>query len=142
MYRLRGHHLLCLLGYRGMGYSAGYVAAMTALHTDLRRNAGTRVHIVLGPDDLCAHFPEDQDCHCQERTVMERDARILAELGLKPGATISWREIEERITDTVVPADIPRFCATCPWLSYGVCEEGVRRIHSGQGLYPVAEDGV
>ena len=30
MYKLRGHHLFCLLGYKGMGYSQEYVDNMTA----------------------------------------------------------------------------------------------------------------
>ena len=38
MYKLRGHHLFCLLGYKGMGYSQEYVENMTVLHQSLRDN--------------------------------------------------------------------------------------------------------
>ncbi|WAH36092.1 DUF1284 domain-containing protein [Alicyclobacillus dauci] len=138
MYRLRGHHLLCLLGYRGMGYSDEFVKQMTNLHSALRENSSTEIELVEGPDDLCAKFPDDKPCHCLEQTVMKRDAVILERLGLQVGEVVSWGEIETRIAYTIWPSDVPSFCATCPWLSYGVCEEGVARIQNGQGLYPVS----
>jgi len=140
MVRLRGHHLLCLLGYQGMGYSPEYVANMTAIHTRLRRTPDTPVEIVEGPDLLCQAFPADdpaQPVHCEEERVMWRDAQILARLGLRPGAVISWQEILDRIIEDVAVEDIPQFCHTCPWLSYGVCEAGLARLKRGEGLLPV-----
>jgi uncharacterized protein len=140
MYRLRGHHLLCLPGYRGMGYSREYVVEMTKLHTTLRLYPDTTVEIVLGPDDLCAHFPSDGDCHCMEKGVFERDVQVLSELGLQVGDVVTWSIVEERIRSALDAKDIDRICPTCPWRSYGVCAEGIDRIRSGNGLYPVSSD--
>lgn len=136
-YRLRGHHLLCLLGYRGMGYSEKYVQEMTKLHAALRGNSETRVTPVEGPDDLCCNFPADQPYHCEERTVHERDASVLVKLGLEADRTYTWRDIEARVAENVIPSDVPVLCSTCPWLSYGVCEEGVDRVIRGEGLVEV-----
>jgi hypothetical protein len=137
MIRLRGHHLVCLLGYRGMGYSEAYAANMTRVHSRLRKEPETPVLIVTGPDDLCAWFPEDQPYHCEDENVHERDAAVLKQLGLEPGLQTTWREVEQGLAKRFVPADIPRLCSTCPWLGYGVCEDGIRRIRAGKGLYPV-----
>ncbi|MBX6352957.1 MAG: DUF1284 domain-containing protein [Thermoflavifilum sp.] len=137
MIRLRGHHLLCLLGYRGMGYSEAYAENMTRVHDQLRRRPETMVMLTAGPDDLCAHFPPDQPYHCQDANVHERDAAVLRRLGLRVGGVVAWGEIERRLAAQFVPEDIPRLCCTCPWLAYGVCEDGVRRIRAGEGLYPV-----
>ncbi|TYP79705.1 DUF1284 domain-containing protein [Paenibacillus methanolicus] len=131
---LRGHHLLCLLGYRGMGYSAEYVKNMTNVHRRLLREPETECLIVEGPDQLCACFPADGDYHCESRTVGERDALIIATLGLAVGQRLAWSEILARVAASVKPEDLNRICATCPWLAYGVCQEGVRMVGCGQPL--------
>lgn len=75
--RLRGHHLLCLLTYKGLGYSQEFVAGMTA--TAGRLIAGATVEIVEGPDDICEPLCRaEQHPHCHETTVPERDRRALS----------------------------------------------------------------
>lgn len=137
MVRLRGHHLLCLLGYRGMGYSAEYVANMTQIHGLLRTNPGTSVTVVSGPDDLCAKFPSDKPCHCLDDDISVRDAAVLEKLGFREGCVLTWQDIEAREAERLHPQDVPALCHTCSWLAYGVCEEGVARIRNGQGLFAV-----
>ena len=138
MFRLRGHHLLCLLGYQGMGYSAEYTENMTRLHQTLRSQPETEILLVFGPDDLCDKFPRDHPYHCIESNVHQRDNDILNHLGVEIGQVWTWSTLEQRISGNVVPRDIPRFCSTCPWLPYGVCEKGVDRIKAHMGL-PVIE---
>ncbi|MFD0695677.1 DUF1284 domain-containing protein [Paenibacillus sp. GCM10027628] len=134
---LRGHHLLCLLGYRGMGYSEQFCENMTAVYEKLRNHPETTIRIVLGPDDLCAAYPADQESHCEGRTVYQRDAEIVEKLGLQVGMERSWAEICSQVAEHVAPSDIGHLCATCRWQPYGVCEEGVRIIASGGALPPV-----
>ncbi|WP_438938625.1 DUF1284 domain-containing protein [Alicyclobacillus suci] len=136
-YRLRGHHLLCLLGYRGMGYSPEYVQNMTQLHRRLREQPETLVTLVVGPDDLCAKFPETQPCHCHDATIMQRDSAVRQRLGVEAGETYRWSDIEQRIQNHIVASDIATLCRTCSWRSYGVCEAGVERLHNGEGLFEV-----
>jgi hypothetical protein len=135
--RLRGHHLLCMLGYRGMGYSEAYAANMNAVHERLRKEPDTTVALVEGADDLCACFPADRPYHCDSDTVSRRDAAVLERLGLQTGEALAWSEVLRRIAGNVSPADVPAWCATCPWLSYGVCEEGVELVRQGRGLRPL-----
>ncbi|RBW68346.1 DUF1284 domain-containing protein [Bacillus taeanensis] len=134
MYKLRGHHLFCLLGYRGMGYSQEFVANMTRLHQTLRDNPKTWVELVKGPDCLCEKYPNPGEYHCQGSHIYERDAAILAKLGLKIGQILKWEDIESHIRNHVVPSDIQVVCETCSWRSYGVCEEGMQEIIEGKGL--------
>lgn len=137
MYKLRGHHLFCLLGYRGMGYSEEYVKNMTRLHQTLRETPSTLVEIVEGPDQLCAKFPNSGTYHCQDENIYLRDSVILEKLGLRIGQVLSWEEIEGCIRRSVVPSDIQIVCETCSWRSYGVCEEGIKEIHEMKGLRKV-----
>jgi uncharacterized protein len=134
MFKLRGHHLFCLLGYRGMGYSEEYVENMTRLHQTLRNNPETLIELVKGPDQLCEKFPNSGKYHCQEDDIHERDAAILEKMGLRIGQIVKWEDIESCIRHFVVPGDIQRVCESCSWRSYGVCEEGVQEIHEGKGL--------
>ena len=137
MYKLRGHHLFCLLGYRGMGYSKEYVENMTRLHQTLRENPNTSILLVKGPDHLCEKYPNTGTYHCQDDNIYERDAAILEKMGLEIGQILQWCEIESRIQKYVVPTDIQHVCETCSWRSYGVCEEGIQDIHQGKGLRKV-----
>ena len=83
MVQLRGHHLFCLLGYRGMGYSKEYVENMTKLHRTLRSNPETLIELVDGPDHLCAKYPNSGEYHCKDQNIYVRDAVILEKMGLK-----------------------------------------------------------
>lgn len=131
--RLRGHHLLCLLGYRGMGYSDDFCVNMTAIYEKLRSEPETDVEIIIGPDDVCKAYPPDKTNHC-EGTVYGLDANVLAKLGLKTGERGSWQAICDRVAKTMVPEDISHLCLTCPWEKYGVCAEGVGLIVEGKPL--------
>jgi uncharacterized protein len=137
MYKLRGHHLFCLLGYRGMGYSREYVENMTIVHQTLRNNPSTLVQIVKGPDHLCEKYPNTGEYHCQNASIFERDAMILEKMGLRVGQILRWEDIETRIQKHVIPADIQTVCESCSWRSYGVCEEGVQEMIEGKGLREV-----
>lgn len=131
--KLRGHHLLCLLGYRGMGYSDDFCVNMTEIYETLRADSETRIEIVNGPDDVCRAYPPDKPNHCNG-PVHVQDTAVLNKLGLKPGHQSSWREVCQLVAEYVVPADISHLCSSCPWESYGVCQEGVQLVVSGKAL--------
>lgn len=137
MIKLRGHHLFCLLGYRGMGYSEEYVENMTRLHQTLRNNLKTRILLVKGPDQLCEKYPNSGEYHCQNDNIYIRDSVILEKLGLKIGQIMNWEDIELLIRSYIVPSDIQSICKTCSWRSYGVCEEGIQEILERKGLREV-----
>lgn len=137
MFKLRGHHLFCLLGYRGMGYSEEYVENMTRLHQTLRDNPKTWIQLVEGPDQLCEKYPNSGTYHCKDENIYVRDSAILEKMGLKIGQVLKWEDIELSIKNHVVPSDIQSVCETCNWRSYGVCEEGIQDILEGKGLREV-----
>ncbi|MFX4302810.1 DUF1284 domain-containing protein [Alicyclobacillus tolerans] len=140
--RLRGHHLLCMLGFRGMGYSKEFVEHMKNVYNQLRIEPQTEVLIVTGPDELCHYFPDNQCYHCEDKNVADRDQQILVKLGLHSGQKLAWQSVESRIRQHMHPSDIAVLCSTCSWRSYGVCEEGVQRIKEGYSLLPLPKKSV
>lgn len=135
--RLRGHHLLCLLGYRGKGYSDGFCANMTEIYETLRLRPETEIEVIDGPDDICRAFPTDQISHCRNESVYRKDRDILAQAGFEIGNRASWSFVLSRVAERVQPEDIRSLCADCRWEPYGLCKEGVAHIHGSQALRPL-----
>lgn len=127
--RLRGHHLLCLLGYRGKGYSDGFCANMTRVYEQLRTAPETRIELIEGPDEICAAFPADQPAHCENGSVYRKDREIAGRIGIAVGETRAWSDICVAVAERVQPDDIGSLCRDCRWEPYGLCREGVSHIH-------------
>ena len=54
---LRGHHLLCILGFRGLGYDEAFVANMTRVVGLIRKKPETVFTLTDSADILCATCP-------------------------------------------------------------------------------------
>ncbi|MBI4308042.1 MAG: DUF1284 domain-containing protein [Chloroflexi bacterium] len=135
--RLRGHHLLCVLGFRGKGYSAAFVENMARVVGHIRLEKDTPVRVLLKPDDICHPCPFRLDDRCRrkpdaEERVQVHDADVMARLGVLGGAMLPWSEIEARIAKHIAPEDLHQICRTCSWLSLGYCTEGVSELKSGK----------
>ena len=134
--RLRGHHLLCSLGFRGLGYSPGFVVRMTEVLATLAAAPHTEVLLTDEADVLCAAFPTDQPPHCGEQRVRLRDRAVLRRLGWAPGQVRAWQLIRQGLAQCFVPADIELLCASCPWRPLGYCAEGLERLRAESGPSP------
>ena len=119
--RLRGHHLLCLLTYKGLGYSPEFVAGMTA--TAARLVAGATAEIVEGPDDICEPLCRaEEHPHCHEATVPERDRRALSLVSdllgrsLNSGDRLAFdEELRARLRSAYRDGAFETACALCEW---------------------------
>lgn len=137
MFKLRGHHLFCLVGFKGMGYSQEFAENMKRIHKELKKNPKTLIHIIDGVDQICEKYPKDKVYHCTDKNIFNRDEQILKILGLHVGQVLPWEEVESRIRKFVTPEDIDVLCYSCSWRSYGVCKGGIQRILNGAGLWEV-----
>jgi uncharacterized protein len=136
--RLRAHNLLCLQGFRGLGYSEAFVARMRAVHADLAANPERGVEVLAAPDTLCAACPHLREgCTLggpdHEAHMRAQDEAVLSALALEAGAVVPWREILARIGARVGGADLPRLCTTCPWLPLGWCAQGIDALAARGG---------
>jgi hypothetical protein len=138
--RLRAHTLLCLQGFRGMGYSPGFIDNMAAIHRILTDHPQSLVEILDGPDDVCEACPHRQLGGCTlngdrtEDDMKDQDHIVLQRLGLRVGSRIPWRDVLDRIHASVHADDLPSICGHCRWLPLGLCREGIERLH-----HPIAD---
>lgn len=133
---LRAHNLLCLLGFRGEGYSVAYVREMWDVHKTLTADPSRRVLVLDTPDRLCGACPNLRMGGCtlqgpeHEAHMRSQDEDVLARLDLEAGETYAWEEILGRIAGHIRGGDLPGICTTCPWLHLGWCAEGIERLRT------------
>lgn len=130
---LRGHQLLCVLGFRGYGYSPTFVEHMTAVVARLRRDDATVVRVTSAPADLCAacpHLGPDGCIHTpgSEERVHQRDLTVMARLDIGAGDALPWGTIKERIAATIRPQDLQEICRGCTWLPHGYCAQDLDEL--------------
>lgn len=136
--KLRGHTLLCLQGFRGLGYSSGFVENLSRIHNELRTNNETPVEVLDTIDAVCEACPhESRTTGCTlngaqtEAAIQAQDRLVLKLLGLRPGESVTWKELLRRISIHVSGDDLPTICGQCRWLSLGYCSSGIDQLRGG-----------
>ena len=133
MITIRGHHLLCIHGFKGMGYSESFVKEMEKIVTLLREepnNPMLEVKVVKQLDDVCQGCPNNGKSHClsDENHVTQMDQRVIKQLGIEAGHIYTKHELLLATQQKVEPSDLDYICEGCSWLSYGVCKEGIQLL--------------
>lgn len=134
MIRLRGHTVLCLQGFRGEGYSRGFIENLTRIHRDLTEHPETLVTLVDTPDAVCGACPHRAEIGCSlngdasEQEMRAQDRHVLALLRFQPGVCVRWVDILDRIRRSVTGDSLPGICGRCRWLPLGYCREGIERL--------------
>jgi hypothetical protein len=131
---LRAHHLICLLGFRGLGYSPEFLQDMTKIVFELLSCPETLIEVVYGPDDICTPCPflKDGGCHEEgthsEEITKKRDRAVMMRLGLVSGEKVTWYAVEQRIRSSISLQDLEQICQDCRWLPLGYCVAGLERL--------------
>jgi uncharacterized protein len=134
---LRGHHLLCVHGFKGMGYSPSFVEKMKEIVRDMRDpEKDFDISVVAGFDEACSACPHRGESLCSgsvksNNKVMGLDRRTIEHLGLKAGGVYKKSYLIELTAQKVAPKDLDHICAGCSWLEYGVCKEGIDLLNKG-----------
>jgi uncharacterized protein len=131
---LRGHHLLCVQGFRGMGYSDDFVANMKEIVTEIRnQELDFPITIVAGFDNACMECPNRGDRVCEanegsQKHVLSMDMKVINHLGLIIGKNYQKSTLLKEIATKIEPDDLDYLCKGCSWLQYGVCKEGITEL--------------
>lgn len=132
---LRGHHLLCVHGFEGMGYSPAFVEKMSKIVSEIRNETlDYPIRVVIGLDETCFHCPHKGDGFCNspmsDSHVVNLDKNIMGYLGIKHGEVYKKSELVSLVANKVEPDDLDFLCKGCSWLSYGVCKKGIATLKS------------
>jgi hypothetical protein len=137
--RLRGHHFLCILTYKGYGYTPAFVANLTEVVTAIAN--GQPVHLVEGPDDICNGFTEecralcDHDCARPDTMEIDRLA-VEAIMPLLP-ATLEGMILDAATIDGLrkdyARGAIRAACQRCSWKD--LCDDIVASGFDGVKLF-------
>ncbi|MBO8157371.1 MAG: DUF1284 domain-containing protein [Bacillaceae bacterium] len=131
---LRGHHLLCVHGFRGMGYSSEFVQKMQQIVEEIRNtDLDFPVQVIAGLDETCFSCPHKGEGYCNKSPesnahVLGMDRRVISHLGLEDGQVYQKSELVKAVKKYVEPEDLDELCKGCSWLEYGVCKEGIAEL--------------
>ncbi len=133
---IRAHHLLCLLGFRGLGYSQEFVEKMGEVAKELHLSSTFPITVLAQCDVICVSCPHNKDNKCQKKADSEskaeaRDLEVLRRLGFAVGAQMPVEKVWVRIKARLIPEDIVEICQGCEWLELGHCAEGLGRLGIG-----------
>lgn len=123
--QLRGHHFLCILTYRGYGYTPAFVENMSSIVADISK--GRPVRLIDGPDDICNGLTSADRilCNhdCGKAETREIDRLAVDEIsGLLPVATASPLVLDAATVEAMRQAfanqGIRSACRRCSWSEF------------------------
>jgi len=140
---LRGHHLLCMFGFRGLGYSPEFVENMSRVVDAFFSERRHDFALVADCDEICKACPYlwDGECHrgkSRGKAARRRDLEVLESLALSPGTSHPNSFLRRRVKERISVEDLLRICAGCQWLPCGYCTEGLRDFAEASGEPPGA----
>ena len=115
--KLRGHHLLCLQGFQGYGYSKDFVLNMTHIN-ELRKSEGCTVTLTNAPDDICSSCPNLKSNLCenenQNRVIVKMDDEVLSKLeyGNEYNSLDLFKEVSLKFNTL---KSVENICNNCKW---------------------------
>ncbi len=131
--RLRAHHLMCVNGFKGHGYSAEYIKNFWKIFYELK-NENPIIEVVDGLDSICNPCPNKGDGICapngksDEDRIQLLDRAYFKTLNLKPGQKLHWSEVLNLIKIKVSEDDFNKNCEPCSWKKLGYCLEALKKI--------------
>ena len=131
---LRAHHLLCLLGFQGIGYTADFIRNFHKVKRLVEQNPDLEIEVVEACDVVCIQCPNAQGLDCykgglsENRNVRDMDRRVMEKLGIKPGDRFKAREIFDLIREKIKPGDLQDICCGCEWQTLGFCQRGLEQL--------------
>lgn len=133
---LRGHHFLCILTYKGKGYSQAFVENMTAQVAAIR--TGRPVMLVTGPDAICGGLTEgcraDVQHDCDAPETLRLDALALEAVSdalgrdLAKALPLSAKDIAI-LREKYASGTIRAACKDCSWKAF--CDQIVGESFTG-----------
>lgn len=120
---IRAHHLLCIQGFQGRGYSPEFIKNMREIKKFLQMNPSTPIKVSCEVDAICKYCPHKIDASCKkfpeaEKKIKKMDLKSLKYLGLKEKNVYNYSHIQKLITEKLSFKDLKKICGFCRWIKY------------------------
>ena len=119
--KIRAHHLLCMQGFQGYGYSEDFSKNMAEIIEALQNFPEHEIEIIAGNDSICTCCPYNIDKKCQESQgsndkIVSMDLKVLEKLDITPGSIFKAEKIF-KITNKKLKTyiDVKEICGNCSW---------------------------
>ncbi len=117
--RVRAHHILCMQGFQGLGYSKEFTRNMTQITEKIRNNPSFFIKIVIGADSICKHCPHLSNGVCEMemdslKFISSMDVLVLENLNMEAGSVISSAQLKT-LTGSLSPKIVKEICGDCSW---------------------------
>ncbi|MEQ2129747.1 DUF1284 domain-containing protein [Caldanaerobacter subterraneus KAk] len=129
---IRGHHFLCVLGFRGLGYDEKFVKNMDEIIRKLNNEQDMLIKVVDNVDNICSMCPNNVNGECTEEeypgSVKGKDRAVLKILGIEVGEAVWYKDVVDKIKENMTEEKMMNICKDCEWFSLGYCLEGIRKL--------------
>ncbi len=119
--KIRAHHLLCIQGFQGYGYSKDFVDNMDRIIKIINLDPDREIELIRECDDICLHCPHHIKGKCRKRIgsswkIRLIDKRILKELKLKENTTGKVNDFLSFVNKNFRNiSDVKNICRCCSW---------------------------
>ncbi|MCM8814962.1 MAG: DUF1284 domain-containing protein [Candidatus Omnitrophica bacterium] len=137
--KIRPHHLFCLLGFKGIGYSETFVKNMDKILNMIKEDPELKVNLVMGGDDICAFCPYFSNMKCVKKSdseiiLRDKERRIISIMDVDIPSSAKLSELYKKIRDRFAVDMLDNLCKDCQWYSMGDCKTGLRMLKRGEYL--------
>lgn len=118
--KIRAHHLLCLQGFQGHGYSEEFNINMGKIVKSLNSNPKQEIEIIAGFDVICSCCPHNKKEKCKNLIfnwmIEKTDAKILKKIGLDAGIFVQADGAFNLVNKKFKTFDeAKKICGNCSW---------------------------
>lgn len=118
---IRAHHLLCIQGFQGKGYSSEFLKNMDYLIKILDKKTSI-VKVIDEPDSICSYCPHLKENVCFESDNSEKRIKLMDNItlqiiGLECGQTYPYHEIVDKIKN-ISFSQLSEICGYCQWRDF------------------------
>ncbi|MDI6644316.1 MAG: DUF1284 domain-containing protein [Methanobacteriaceae archaeon] len=134
--KIRAHHLLCIQGFQGYGYSREFEENMWQIIDNLNATDLSYVKITSECDDICYKCPHNQDNTCNESSlskshVVDMDRIVLEKIRVDEGFIGKSSVIFEKVNSIFNNIkNLQEVCSKCFWHSKCIYYQKIMNLTS------------
>ncbi|MCL2555804.1 MAG: DUF1284 domain-containing protein [Firmicutes bacterium] len=123
--KLRPHHLLCLQGFSGKGYSTKFIENMAFIKQALSEQEAM-IDLKFSSDDICAKCPHliSKDLCQIADTVKTKDNKVIKYFDLTQ-KLYNFNDLITQIKQKITPSILADICSDCAWYDNSHCRKNI-----------------